>query len=391
MRRIACQIQSLRQHTFSDGAGILAAIDDRRDACPTNAAGRMIKEYRRYQSGMAVRIHHRIYDMPYRVMIGARMFNYSQERPRLHPLAKGAFVVSLLGIPLIGLVTGPIAVMLAAIALSQLASNSHFRGRGTAMAAILIGIADIVLWVAVLGLMVPRIDLPVLRRGERLIFPAGNLLDNAPAPIKHALESNVFFLVRKKRWPSFLTAESFSGSGVVLRRIGRSTLILTNRHVVDPSFTGLASRSPDTSSSITAYFCDGTKSRAHIRWIAPGEADLALVATGELSDTIPIPRQDSSRRIEIGDKVFTVGNPHNLTWSYNEGVISAIRETSGSSGGLQIYQTQTPINEGNSGGGLYSADGTLIGIVTWTKDKSQAEGISFAIAYTSFLKLLHSE
>ena len=57
---------------------------------------------------------------------------------------------------------------------------------------------------------------------------------------------------------------------------------------------------------------------------------------------------------------------------------------------LKILQTQTPINQGNSGGGLYSADGTLIGIVTWTKDKAQSEGISFAIRYEDFLSLYNS-
>jgi len=257
-----------------------------------------------------------------------------------------------------------------------------------AMAAIALGLADMILWVAILGLMVPHLDLPVLRRSERLTFPLGNLLDNAPAPIKQALANNVFFLVKRERWPSFLAAESFSGSGVVLGRTEKEYLILTNRHVVDPSFTSWAFRFPDASSSITAYFCDGTKSPAYIRWIAPRGADLALVATGERSEAIPIPQMDPPRRTEIGEKVFTVGNPHDLTWSYNEGVISAIREISSGNGRLQVYQTQTPINEGNSGGGLYSADGSLIGIVPWTKDKSQAEGISFAIAYTSFLQLL---
>lgn len=320
-------------------------------------------------------------------MMGEKMFTVPESRSRLHPLAICALVTSLAGIPLVGLVTGPIAIMLAAIALSKIGSNPLFRGRAMALAATAVGIADMILWMAILGLMVPHLDLPVLRRGERLIFPSGNLLDNAPPPIKQALDNNVFFLVKRKRWPPFLPAETFSGSGVVLGRIEREYLILTNRHVVDPSFTSQRSRFPDASLSITAYFCDGTKSPGQVRWIAPGGADLALVATGGQSETIPIPRLDPPQWTAIGDKVFTVGNPHDLTWSYNEGVISAIREIPGGSGRLRVYQTQTPINEGNSGGGLYSADGTLIGIVTWTKDKSQAEGISFAIAYTSFLQL----
>lgn len=319
------------------------------------------------------------------------MSGIPHEQPRMHPLARAAFILSLMGIPVIGLIVGPIAVILAGVALGQIAGNPLFRGRNIAMAAVAIGIGDVVLWVAILGLVIPRVNLPALRGAAPMIFPAGSLSDRARAPIKHALENNVFILVRRDRWPSFLSGESFSGSGVVLGQLDGDRLILTNRHVVDPSFKGSASREIDGSSSISAYFSDGSRRDAHIWWVAPGGADLALVTTGSKAEGVPVPALESSKAIKIGDKVFTVGNPHELTWSYHEGVVSAIRELAGTPYPLRILQTQTPINEGNSGGGLYSNDGTLIGIVTWTKDKSQAEGIGFAIAYESFLRLFRAD
>jgi S1-C subfamily serine protease len=318
------------------------------------------------------------------------MTTLREDRQRLHPLARIAFILSLLGIPLVGLVLGPIAVVLAGMALGQISTNSLLRGRAMAMAAVVIGVGDIVLWVAILGLIIPSANLPVFRRTERLMFPSGGLTDRAPAHIKQALENNVFFLVKKQNRPSFLNAETFSGSGVILGKEDGTHLIITNRHVVDPAFNGTdttAAPAANATPSITAYFSDGTKSAAHVWWVAPGGADLALVATGSQPETVTIPRYVPLQPISIGDKVFTVGNPHELAWSYNEGIISAIREITMANGRLTIFQTQTPINEGNSGGGLYSQDGTLIGIVTWTKDKSQTEGISFAIAYTGFLKL----
>ncbi|MDQ7784721.1 MAG: trypsin-like peptidase domain-containing protein [Desulfomonilaceae bacterium] len=314
-----------------------------------------------------------------------------EERPIPNPLARAAFIVSLLGIPFFGLITGPVAVLLAATALSRMVSNPLLRGRGTAMAAIVIGLGAMILWTAILGLTFPHRDVPVLRQSERLTFPAGNFLDGAREPIRKALENNVFFHVTRKRWPAFLTIESISGSGVILGKQGKNYLILTNRHVVDPCFATSAYLYPVTSSSITAHFCDGTRGPAHVRWTGPGNADLALVTVGRGSESIPIPQLNAPHKTAIGDKVFTVGNPHDLTWSYHEGVISAIREATVGRDRLRIYQTQTPINEGNSGGGLYSEDGTLLGIVTWTRDKSQSEGIGFAIAYTSFLELLEVE
>jgi serine protease Do len=82
-----------------------------------------------------------------------------------------------------------------------------------------------------------------------------------------------------------------------------------------------------------------------------------------------------------------VGNPQDLTWSYTEGIISSIRDSGKESPTYKVFQTQTPINQGNSGGGLYRMNGELVGIIAWTKDKSQSEGIGFAIAYEDFLKL----
>ena len=100
-----------------------------------------------------------------------------------------------------------------------------------------------------------------------------------------------------------------------------------------------------------------------------------------------VQRPTAASEPRIGERVFAVGNPHELNWSYTEGVVSGIREKKNGPVRLKILQTQAPINVGNSGGGLYTLDGGLIGIVTWTQAKSQAEGIGFAIAFDDFLSL----
>ncbi len=306
---------------------------------------------------------------------------------RLHPLALTAFILALVGIPLFGLLTGAIAMIMAGIALGQLAENQFLRGKGLAVAALVIGLGDIVLWVVTLGFVVPRMNLPAGRAIEQSFVPSSANVQLAPAPIRRALEANVFLMVDRQR---FLSSESFSGSGILIGTHDGEHLILTNRHVVDPSFARDESKPLDPTISVTVYFHDGTSHRSYVWWVEPHGVDLALVATGSNPQDIPVPEHPGIQDIEIGHKVFAVGNPHELSWSYNEGVISGFRETVKGSVRLKILQTQTPINQGNSGGGLYSPDGTLIGIVTWTKDKSLAEGISFAIRYEDFVSLYES-
>ena len=91
--------------------------------------------------------------------------------------------------------------------------------------------------------------------------------------------------------------------------------------------------------------------------------------------------------MKVGESVFAIGNPYRLGWTHTQGVISQMRTQEFDSHRVRVIQTQASINPGNSGGGLYDHDGYLIGINTWTADKSVSEGIGFAIALDSLLDL----
>ncbi len=305
----------------------------------------------------------------------------------MHPLAVAAFVLSLVGIPLVGLVTGAIAVLLAGTALSQITSHPVYRGRRLALAGMVIGMIDIIGWVAVLSVMLASPNLSISSQMVTPSFPSQELLARSPVHIREALKANVYLRVQSKARLPFLDDESFIGSGIVVGESDGHRAILTNRHLVEPSFD---SRSPwvvGRPAQITAYLHDGTVDSAFVAWKAPQGIDLAIVTTGFQASNAEVTLRAASGEASIGEKVFAVGNPHELSWSYTEGVISAIRTREGGPFPLRLFQTQTPINPGSSGGGLYAADGTLLGIVTWTKHKAQAEGISFAISYRDFLKL----
>jgi len=93
----------------------------------------------------------------------------------------------------------------------------------------------------------------------------------------------------------------------------------------------------------------------------------------------------------MGQRVFAIGNPVGLNWTYTEGVVSALRKNSFGTRDLTVVQIQTPLNHGNSGGGLYDLEGYLIGVNTWIYAKTVTEGLNFSIAIDEFFQLLEPE
>jgi serine protease Do len=86
--------------------------------------------------------------------------------------------------------------------------------------------------------------------------------------------------------------------------------------------------------------------------------------------------------------VFAVGNPLGLGWTHTTGTVSQFRVLDHGTHKLRVIQTQTAVNPGNSGGGLYAADGTLIGIVTLKQDERTGAGLNFAISVDELQGLL---
>jgi S1-C subfamily serine protease len=92
-----------------------------------------------------------------------------------------------------------------------------------------------------------------------------------------------------------------------------------------------------------------------------------------------------SRRARPGDPVLAVGNPLGFENSVTLGVVSANRRGPIRVQGMvmgDVIQTDAAINQGNSGGGLFAADGRLLGINTAImvpRGGSGNIGIGFAI------------
>src|SRR5581483_10499940 len=90
-----------------------------------------------------------------------------------------------------------------------------------------------------------------------------------------------------------------------------------------------------------------------------------------------------SSDLQVGQKVFAIGNPFGLDQTLTTGIISALgRELSDGSGpALQgLIQTDAAINPGNSGGPLLDSQGLLIGVNTAIISPTHTyAGIGFAI------------
>ena len=90
-----------------------------------------------------------------------------------------------------------------------------------------------------------------------------------------------------------------------------------------------------------------------------------------------------SSQVNVGQKVYAIGNPFGLSGTMTRGIISSIRSIRGSEGAPieDAIQTDAAINPGNSGGPLLNSRGEVIGINTMiaSNGADQSSGIGFAI------------
>lgn len=290
-----------------------------------------------------------------------------------------AMFLALLGIPLFGLVTGLIAIVVACIAL---AGHRHGnRGLVLAVVAIFIGIAEVVGWAVGMSYY---IDTPQSSVALDYLTIDQDSFDDLPEHIARAMRANVVIQ------SSAGFGQKSLGSGVVLSVRDDVAYIVTNRHVVDSDYTDASTTLTEELSSlgkIVVSTLDNSALTGRIEWIAPGGVDLAIVSAPVRGKGVRAARWDLQTSPKVSDKVFAIGNPHGLGWTHSSGDISQIRRRTQGGYAVRILQTTAAINPGNSGGGLYDETGQLIGVNTLTGDKNWSEGLGFSIALPTLLDL----
>ena len=164
------------------------------------------------------------------------------------------------------------------------------------------------------------------------------------------------------------------GSGVIISKDG---YIVTNNHVIDGA------------DEIIVKLNDNREFKGRMIGTDPN-SDLALVKIeGDDFPTIPVGDSDA---LKVGEWVFAVGNPFNLTSTVTAGIVSAKARTLGvyGIGGVESFiQTDAAINQGNSGGALVNAKGELVGINAVLSSPTGAyAGYGFAIPTSVMTKVV---
>ena len=98
------------------------------------------------------------------------------------------------------------------------------------------------------------------------------------------------------------------------------------------------------------------------------------------SKPLPYIQLGNSANVKPGEWVLAIGNPFGLGGSVTAGIVSADGRDIGAGPYDQFIQIDAPINQGNSGGPLFTQDGKVIGINTAILSPSGGSiGIGFAI------------
>jgi S1-C subfamily serine protease len=119
--------------------------------------------------------------------------------------------------------------------------------------------------------------------------------------------------------------------------------------------------------------------------------DLAVIRIA--ADNLTPAVLGDSRTLQVGQKVFAIGNPFGLNGTMTRGIVSAIRPIESANGSRidDAIQTDAAINPGNSGGPLLNSHGQVIGInsMILTGGAEQSAGVGFAIPINTAKAILN--
>lgn len=156
------------------------------------------------------------------------------------------------------------------------------------------------------------------------------------------------------------------GTGSIIQSDG---LVLTNAHVVIEEQTG----KPYVRLSVflkptrvTGESKSDLSRMVRARVLAYSQPlDLALLKLDGVTERLPVVDLSESGLARIGDHVVAIGHPEQGgLWTLTTGVISAEVDNFNGVRGKHVFQTETGLNRGNSGGPLLDGEGHMVGVNT---------------------------
>lgn len=168
-----------------------------------------------------------------------------------------------------------------------------------------------------------------------------------------------------------------AGSGAVLDRKGH---VLTNFHVVDGA------------REIQVALFNGKTYDAQLVG-QDAATDVAVIKIDAPADVLyPVAFGDSTR-LQVGQKVYAIGNPFGLERTMSTGIISSLNRSLPSRANnrkiRQVIQIDASINPGNSGGPLLDSRGRMIGMNTAIASSTgESVGVGFAIPVNTISRVV---
>lgn len=138
-----------------------------------------------------------------------------------------------------------------------------------------------------------------------------------------------------------------------------SNLIVTNYHVIE----GAKTVSFELSDLDGNFAIDGYVAIDKIN-------DLVILKTNKIKRPY---LKFYNKNIEIGEKIYVIGNPKGFEFTLSDGLISQYRNFDG----LQLLQLTAPISSGSSGGPILSEFGLVIGVAV--AQMVEGQNLNFAI------------
>jgi serine protease Do len=156
------------------------------------------------------------------------------------------------------------------------------------------------------------------------------------------------------------------GTGSIIQSDG---LVLTNAHVAIEEQTGKPFARLSVflkPARVTGESKSDLSRMVRAKVVAYSQPlDLALLKLDDITGALPIADVSESGQARIGDRVVAIGHPEQGgLWTLTTGVISAEVDNFNGVKGKHVFQTETGLNRGNSGGPLLDGEGRMIGVNT---------------------------
>lgn len=209
----------------------------------------------------------------------------------------------------------------------------------------------------------------------RGVVPRGDLISDELLTIdifKEASPSVVYIISTEIVARDRFTMDTFQ----IPRGAGTGFIYDTDGHIVTNHHVAAAGR------NWRVTLADHSHWDARFVGFAP-DKDLAVLKIDAPAAQLKPLAVGTSKDLQVGQKVFAIGNPFGLDQSLTTGIVSALgREIRSLTDRAieNVIQTDAAINPGNSGGPLLDSAGRLIGVNTQIASPSGASaGIGFAI------------